>query len=99
LNKLIETIEEELMNIQRKQSVSRIEDGDNHYQVSLRYKFIQVVGTDSHFDPSTPSTVTSGFTHSGQNLGPGVEYEITISGNVTYKIGTSNPIALHQKRG
>lgn len=76
-------------------------DGQNSYQVSLRYKFIQVVGADADVDEYDyrSAAATSGFTHSGQNLGPGVEYEINISGSMTHRGGTTNPNALQQKRG
>lgn len=76
-------------------------DGNNNYLISMQYKFAGVVGEKArgHEYANAAEASSGGFTHSGQNSGPGVEYEVKISGSMKRIGSTANLNALHQKQG
>ena len=76
---------------------------NRNYKISVQYQLLDVVGVD--FDGldghgcgqagldswSLNQPRDLGFTHSGQNLGPGIQYELQING--TFRgIGNSIPL-------
>ena len=78
-----------------------IYSSDNtNYKISVQYQLVDVVGVDfddlddqirEQADPdfySLNQPKDLGFTHSGQNLGPGIQYELQINGTF-HAIGSS----------